>query len=99
MAAPLKSRLGDFDCVLLSLYASNVPRADGPDLGAGRYRRRAREGGGCSVLTALVTIRSINGGAGYNSFLARASPPARVTVYHNVLRPEPHFYLFKFPSK
>ena len=27
MAAPLKSRLGDFDCVLLSLYASNVPRA------------------------------------------------------------------------
>ena len=51
MAAPLKSRLGDFDCVLLSLYASNVPRAgavrarssvpDGHGLGAGRYRRRA----------------------------------------------------------
>ena len=26
------------------------------------------------MLTVLVTIRSINGGAGYNSVLARASP-------------------------
>ena len=40
------------------------------------------------MLTVLVTIRSINGGAGYNSVLARASPTARATADYNV---EPKF--------
>ena len=39
-AGPLKSRLGDFDCVLLPLYASNVPRTGRARACGGRSRRR-----------------------------------------------------------